>query len=298
MKKITLLISIIISQISFSQLTKTDEFDIKYDTNNDLNYVLLSSGKIIYYNAPFSNGKYNNKIDILNTDGTIFKTVNLPKIKFDTTGQSSVNASINYLNFSGIDIQSVSDKIFNNDDKIEFIITINARRENTYSRYSYLINEDGNLLQEFELIDNKERNINSSFSYYTEFYLAEKKLIVRGDKKVTTYTINGELPWPFKNISNSTTNLKPIETNKNLHLNSYPNPNSGKVIIEYELPLGIKNGEIKIFNQSGQIIKKLNVNYQEKQIEVSTDELPSGTYFYELDANGNNSGTKKMIVIE
>jgi hypothetical protein len=81
--------------------------------------------------------------------------------------------------------------------------------------------------------------------------------------------------------------------------NNYPNPFNPRTIINYQLPVG-SYVKLTVYDIMG---KEISVLVNEKQnagryeIEFNGDNLPSGTYFYRLSADGFNE-TKKMILIK
>ncbi|PCJ25682.1 MAG: hypothetical protein COA97_07325 [Flavobacteriales bacterium] len=83
-----------------------------------------------------------------------------------------------------------------------------------------------------------------------------------------------------------------------LHLfNAYPNPSSNKTRIDYNLPNGVSQGKLLIFDAMGKLVKTYKVSEQFKYITVSTKELPAGTYYYSLQTASNITEGKKMIII-
>ncbi|MFZ1517499.1 MAG: M14 family zinc carboxypeptidase [Ignavibacteriaceae bacterium] len=81
---------------------------------------------------------------------------------------------------------------------------------------------------------------------------------------------------------------------------NYPNPFNPSTKISYYLPLSCIV-VIKIFNSIGQEVKVLVNEYQEAGAHIAfynvQSNLPSGIYFYELNA-GNNIQTKKMVLLQ
>jgi hypothetical protein len=79
-------------------------------------------------------------------------------------------------------------------------------------------------------------------------------------------------------------------------LESYPNPFKQSTTIRYSLPQGGK-GEIKIYNEAGQLVKTLIANVSGQSI-LSGVGLKSGTYTYSLTINGKTSGSKKLVLLK
>jgi len=76
-----------------------------------------------------------------------------------------------------------------------------------------------------------------------------------------------------------------------------PNPFNGQTSIDYIIPTDSKFAKISIFGSNGQMLKTLDIEHVGKgTIEVSADELPSGSYSYQLSIDGRTVETKKMIL--
>ena len=74
-----------------------------------------------------------------------------------------------------------------------------------------------------------------------------------------------------------------------------PNPYSDVTQIKYELPESAQYAEVQFYNMAGQLIKTVEVTDRTGTIEVSANELPSGTYTYSLIIDNARVATKKMI---
>lgn len=83
-----------------------------------------------------------------------------------------------------------------------------------------------------------------------------------------------------------------------LHQN-YPNPFNPTTRFDYALPSGTCV-RLSIFNVLGQVVATLVNEYQDagrKSIEYDASSLPSGLYFYRLEA-GQFNAIKKMMLIK
>lgn len=91
-----------------------------------------------------------------------------------------------------------------------------------------------------------------------------------------------------------------ISNNKIFKLSqNYPNPCNTHTIIEFETPK-LTTINLYIFDILGQIVSyhTLNTNINGKNfIEIPIENLPSGTYFYELNSE-NYRESKKMLIIK
>ncbi len=76
-----------------------------------------------------------------------------------------------------------------------------------------------------------------------------------------------------------------------------PNPFNGTSSIKYYLPTGITNASIVFSNSIGQIISKIALNETgTKEVNINSDGLASGTYFYTMYVGSKKIDTKKMVI--
>ncbi|MCE9538480.1 MAG: tail fiber domain-containing protein, partial [Bacteroidetes bacterium] len=101
----------------------------------------------------------------------------------------------------------------------------------------------------------------------------------------------------YKSISPTT--LTDVElSNKNaIVLNqNVPNPFAEQTTISYFLPDNISRAQILFFEQSGKIIKTIDLTEKGKgQLNVFANDLSSGIYTYSLIVDGQTTETKKMV---
>lgn len=71
----------------------------------------------------------------------------------------------------------------------------------------------------------------------------------------------------------------------------YPNPTSGELYIKTKTNLS----KISIYNQTGALVKTLNVKDNSNEIKVNVNDLPKALYFFELQNDAEKSW-KKVIV--
>ncbi len=75
-----------------------------------------------------------------------------------------------------------------------------------------------------------------------------------------------------------------------------PNPSSEQTKIEYKIPRGA-TGTIRVYNAIGKEVKSYKVDSNFNYITLDNSELPSGTYYYNLNTGDGLTSTKKMVVI-
>jgi photosystem II stability/assembly factor-like uncharacterized protein len=85
---------------------------------------------------------------------------------------------------------------------------------------------------------------------------------------------------------------------------NYPNPFNPSTSIKFSIPVD-SNVKLKLFNLLGQEVAELlnsEISAGIHQVDFNASGLSSGTYFYVLEANGNNgsnfTATKKMLMLK
>jgi len=76
-----------------------------------------------------------------------------------------------------------------------------------------------------------------------------------------------------------------------------PNPFNGQTSIDYVVPTDANSAVINIFGISGQLVKTLDIDHVgQGSLNISAENLPAGTYSYQLNVDGRSVSTKKMIL--
>lgn len=76
-----------------------------------------------------------------------------------------------------------------------------------------------------------------------------------------------------------------------------PNPFKGQTQINFNIPDKASSAELNIFDMQGRIIKTIDVSSAGKgQVNLSADDLPSGTYSYHLVVDNKIIDAKKMVL--
>jgi len=74
-----------------------------------------------------------------------------------------------------------------------------------------------------------------------------------------------------------------------------PNPYNEGTVISYSVAENASSAKMNFYNLTGQLIKSVSLQSGAGQINVSSDELPSGTYTYSLEVDGTLISNKKMV---
>ena len=78
---------------------------------------------------------------------------------------------------------------------------------------------------------------------------------------------------------------------------AFPNPTNEYITIPYSLPENVLSGKISLYNNKGMLIKSFSVDKTFNDIIISTAELPSGAYYYILQAGNYVSEGKQFIKV-
>ena len=300
MKKLITLILVLSAWNSFAQFTLVRETD-----KVNLRPFQLQNGEWMLYSIDNKSKTSEGKIKTIifyKQDLSVYKSVEIPQVfPFDTAGYTYNNIYLKGVNIYGLNQSKLylSDGFFNSDNKIEFIIGYQSDKTVNSKIYlkqtSILLNEDGGEVQKFENslggIDfDYWKHLNVSFSNASENYKTYNTKI---------YSIPGNLPCPTS-CGQKAASIAPItQPNefKEIQVNGFPNPSSDKVTLAYALPEGVAFGTLRLYTQTGELVKEFKVSSQVDHLELPVSEYTPGTYYYELQAGGSTSGGKKMVVI-
>ena len=280
MKTFFTLVLLFVMPNLFAQIT------LYKDNAPDVAPFYLSTGKLMYYDENDST----KKITIYNEDLTVYKSINYPNNPIDTTlysaGDDQGVCKIDGLNGFGL---WMHDTYFNTDAKIEFIFSYSRYKPSNYEKKTelFILNEDGNTLLTLSIGSIDESVYLLGYSNY---------LVLNASSSI--YKVGGTFPCNLCGSGKPSGLIPTGNSNTGLKLGAFPNPNSGKATLEYELPAGAQKGSILMYDMEGRLAKEIQVKENATQIELNTTELQSGTYFYELQSQGKSSGGKKMVIIK
>ena|SRR3972149_8447892 len=83
----------------------------------------------------------------------------------------------------------------------------------------------------------------------------------------------------------------------NYNYKLYPNPNDGKMTIEYVLDSN-KTGEFKIYDVAGQKVAEYKLIPEQNSISISEAALKNGVYFYLLIVEGKIISRNRIVIIK
>ncbi len=179
-----------------------------------------------------------------------------------------------------------SQSLFNTDPKIEFMF---ALQPTTTSFYTGIYNEDGILLfSDTGIAAGYQTNPMQQYSIYNT---------TAGTKMILSYANGDAKVWGLAGTLTTAVDRANHPTNTGLG-NAYPNPTANTTTIPYTLPQGTTKGELVFYNTQGSEVKRFTVDNTFNSLLISTSDIPAGTYYYNLQLNGDASATKKMVVVK
>jgi hypothetical protein len=254
---------------SFSQIIEEKIYDSPI---SNINIVRLHSG--IYYII-----EEGQKLKLYSSNHSLYKEFDIPAI-------SGYSASLGL----------VTDKLYNIDEKIEFLIKYGSMSGDKTIVY----NEDNEIVFSNDDATFPISVINPP-NLAKWLFKAENQwkmlLYSRTLEKTYVYSLPGTLPEPECCVVSSTEPTQRKEKRSSLS-NPYPNPSSEYAKIEFQLPPGESTGEIYIYNKDGIVINKYKVDKTFGYLQLNNSDLPSGMYYYNLVTKSEISDTRKALVIK
>lgn len=276
------------SFISQGQITLENEYDA------DISTVLLESvgTKYISYN------RMTNQVKLYNLDHSIYKTITIPVNSLYNTSLYSTTAH-SYVFY-------VKEGLFDTDSEIEFMFYYRAEKSGSPNiNGTAIINEDGTLI-----FDRK----NAFPGGYINNFGTRKGIqaIVKGSNNTTKMILQSTPAVPIDSTfiynlpgtlmcdpCGGITGARSTERQEQIVLDqNIPNPSTTYTVIGYELPEETTTATLKIYNTTGIELKSYDIDKTFDHLQVSTEDLPAGTYFYSINTSKGQVQSKKMIVVK
>jgi len=297
MKKLITLILVLSAWNSFAQLTFVKETNIGAKpfllTNGE--WMLYNNGQSIY---ELSNIKTKN-INLFKSDLSLYKVISIPQIFPHDTVDFDYNeiklSSLEVVGYNSDNNFIFTDNFFNTDSKIEFVIVYRSVKTGKYRKETKIVfNEDAQEIIKFS--SSLNGFIDMSFWKYLNIVFG---IYNSNPEKTKIYSVPGNLPCP-SSCNQKPASISPIDPSNavnKLSIEGFPNPTSEKITLAYTLPKGSPYGTIRLYSQTGTLVKEFKVSDQFDHLELPVADYAAGTYFYELQVDGNSSGGKKMLVV-
>lgn len=231
-------------------------------TNSLLTVQKINMNDYKYYYVDFQR----NQCIMLNTDYTIWKTINLPVPD----------------GFYLADIGLVAQKLFNTDDKIELVYvcysyTATSGTEGYYTYNTYIINEDGK---------NIHQEKGGRYAYIKEIDKNEYKLFMYAyNYEVSPYLIWTNV-YPLGGTSEEIKAMFFGEENtiENLQISSlYPVPADKTIHIEYSLSTTNDNVTMSIYNTNGILVDSKQLDHSVTNLQLDCSLYQAGKYTYRIE---------------
>lgn len=254
MKKFTLIIIITLAISNFQFLKAQITLEKEYDFTNVSPACTTKVRMFLTTDKTYYIANAGNNVFIFNEDHSDYKTVTFPNEKIE-------------------EVHFPSDKLFNSDDKIEFIILTTIVGDNM--SYWKLVNEDGDIIQTLWTSDCYfGRHYMEDYITYYQTLNKEVKIILNGSEtcnKILVYAVPGHLT----DIQKETLGIKSSSI--------FPNP--AKNYIHLNIPKSTLVTNYRIFDFSGGTVDSGFVNPNTEELKINISSLPTGTYILEHENN-------------
>ena len=190
-------------------------------------------------------------------------------------------------------IDNISENLFNSDNLVEFLFTTQQNIQ-PYPDSAFVINENGNILFKMGAV-NKNVTTDIKNMGASSFKLFITIAISQQPQDIRVYSLPGTLPCdPCSGVGI----VEQGSDSRQMLSNAYPNPTSGRTTIPYELPEGVNQGKLIFYNTDGKMVKEFIVDKTFKELQISNEDLYSGTYYYQMQTKNGVSEGKKLVIIK
>ncbi len=214
-----------------------------------------------------------------NMNHTLWKTISF-------AGTIDLNTGSNTQN-----IMYISQHLFNTDDQIEFLYG-DFDQNDAHNCITQIVNEDGSIM----FTENNagpwvKDNIPATQLPIYNTSVGTKMILSLSNGNANVYSLAGTLANGI--MANPTNGFNNFSASM-----AYPNPTRSSTKIDYTLPNGVNKGEIVFYDKQGKEVKRFNVDRTFDSLVISTEDLQSGLYYYNLQTTQGNSEAKKLVTIK
>ncbi len=249
MKKKLLYLFITISSISFSQTLDNTYITSGDDYRNKPDFAFNTNSETWYYTLDWAS----NEVKIYDSSHNIYKTV-------------SINLENDY---KMRNLYFATDKLFNSNSKIEFLISSN-QTSSPYQSSLKLFDEDGNLLFDF----GNSRGIKLFKTSDNEYKLLTAQNALNSNEiSYKVYSLSGTLFINQQNLINKT-------------IIQFPNPASEVLNIK-NLKSNENESLLEIFSIQGKKVLSKKIRQNKTDISINISPLIKGTYIYKIGELSN-----------
>ena len=218
-------------------------------------------------------------IGIYNMSHALVKTISLANVPADSVIYNQVG-----------DILYLSQNLFSTDSKIDFMYCFEYSESGNTIHITDIYNEDAVLI----FSDTSYPAIRANFEqqqlpiYNTPE--GAKMILSCANGQAKVFSLPGKLP-SCCNEDDISSYAVPKQSGIS---NAYPNPNNGSTKIDYILPNGVNEGEVVFYNLMGNEVKRFKVDRTFNTLLISTKDIAAGTYYYQLQTEGESSQGKRI----
>lgn len=244
-------------------------FIVKSQINLEHKFENSTQGKIHYFNTEnstfFSVVSANNQVKIFNSDYSLYKTVtiSLPTEYSET--------EVKFFLFST--------KLFNMDEKIEFLVSYYLNDGSTDNFSLALYDEDGVILKDFGPRDTSEPSIIKTAANQVKLRVDRCTVDITTNPK--TYNYSTDIYSLPGNVPNNIISFESMQNSS-----AFPNPAKTTVNLPYRIDKN-QTAFINIYNMKGQLVERKQIDAQFDKIALNISAYSSGTYIYEYNGKSN-----------
>ena len=267
MKKLLYLLFVTLSLSVKSQITLESTRNVGFGQEGLSVFNTSNLGEKYFTGGSNSSNTTLDTITIYNSDWSLYRQVILPN---------------GYGYYGGI-----SDKLFNSDSLIEFLISTPG-----LNRTISVINELGQIVFTFPDSTISPDGPNGIINIGNDF----KFRYLTNSFQYRVFSLPGTLPCNQCNFTSGIT--EPNQGSGLSGLNVYPNPFNNSLEINYNFLSKQDNPRIIITDILGRELRTLPLVNQSDKITINTTDLPRGTMIISLYGNTQNPVSKKVIKID
>jgi hypothetical protein len=267
---IIIFIFFLFSKSIFSQiLLETSHISTGNMTHEDFGITYLDSTTCVYYYVDYEN----EMIVLYHLDHSIMQIINIP-----------VYYTANPTNYR---IFYISKSLFDCDaSNIEYLLNFNNSSAINPVRYVKILRQDESVMFYADSA-NIQISLGASTIITPGIFKTPdgtKMILKKNNVSWDTYSLCGNLPL-FVQHTNE------ILTSKA----AFPNPANNQIYLPYELPKGVNNGTIKIYNITGQLLNAFEIDKNFSNLIFNVSDLSAGQYFYEVSSAQGIHASQKFV---
>lgn len=239
----------------------------------------------------------NLKIDIYNTNHTLFKTISIP-------AQTTPIQSVSF----------ISENLFDTDNLMEYALVTTLTTPANYTtipqtmgstKYSfYIYKENGTqmMFRDSASIGAVSENIFANQSaVFFDGTQTKMRLNIQGPGQVPIpikteiYSLPGSIPCSECSSNGTVTGISTPNSPGTNNPVFYPNPVTNQLKLKYDLPKDYKKAEINVYDLQGKLLENLKVTNTFDFIYLPSD-YNNGLYLYSLVVDDKIIKTEKIIL--